>query len=111
MQELFNARLGTGLWREHEEILQWFGDWELLEPGLVPLPEWRPDITGQAARNSTYYGFVGGVAGNPDRGHPAANRSTPVPLASSQAPRRPATLRSPGRVPETGKLEGPYPRR
>ena len=62
VQELFNARLGTGRWREHEEILQWFGDWELLEPGLVPLPEWRPDITGQAARNSTYYGFVGGVA-------------------------------------------------
>ena len=65
VQELFNARLGTGLWREHEEILQWFGDWELLEPGLVPLPEWRPDITGQAARNSTYYGFVGGVARKP----------------------------------------------
>ena len=65
VQELFNARLGTGRWREHEEILQWFGDWELLEPGLVPLPEWRPDITGQAARNSTYYGFVGGVARKP----------------------------------------------
>ena len=65
VQELFNARLGTGRWREHEEILQWFGDWELLEPGLVPLPEWRPDIAGQAARNSTYYGFVGGVARKP----------------------------------------------
>jgi hypothetical protein len=65
VQELFNAKLGTGLWREHEEILQWFGDWELLDPGLVPLPEWRPDVTGQAARNSTYYGFVGGVARKP----------------------------------------------
>jgi hypothetical protein len=65
IQDLFNAKLGTGLWREHEEIRQWFGDWELLEPGLVPLPEWRPDVTGQAARNSTYYGFVGGVARKP----------------------------------------------
>ena len=65
IQELFNAKLGTGLWREHEEILQWFGDWELLEPSLVPLPEWRPDISGQAARNTTYYGFVGGVARKP----------------------------------------------
>jgi hypothetical protein len=65
VQDLFNAKLGTGLWREHEEILRWFGDWELLDPGLVPLPEWRPDVTGQAPRNSTYYGFVGGVARKP----------------------------------------------
>jgi hypothetical protein len=65
VQELFNAKLGCGLWREHEEILRWFGDWELLEPGLVPLPEWRPDITGQAGRNSTYHGFAGGVARKP----------------------------------------------
>jgi hypothetical protein len=65
VQELFNAEFGTGLWREHEQILQWFGDWELLEPGLVPLPEWRPDSTGQTARDSTYYGFVGGVARKP----------------------------------------------
>jgi hypothetical protein len=65
VQELFNARLGTGLWREHEQIAAWFGDWELLRPGLVPLPEWRPDVAGQAKRNSTYYGFVGGVARKP----------------------------------------------
>src|SRR3954447_4692825 len=65
VQELFNAKLGTGLWREHEEILAWFGDWEVLDPGLVPLPEWRPDAPGQAARDSTYYGFVGGVARKP----------------------------------------------
>lgn len=65
VQELFNARLGTGRWREHEEILRWFGDWELLEPGLVPLPEWRPDVADPAERDSTYYGFVGGVARKP----------------------------------------------
>lgn len=65
VQELFNARLGTGRWREHEEIARWFGDWELLEPGLVPLPEWRPDVAGPAERDSTYYGFVGGVARKP----------------------------------------------
>jgi hypothetical protein len=65
VQDLFNAKLGTGLWREQEEILAWFGDWELLDPGLVPLPEWRPDTAGQAARDSTYHGFVGGVARKP----------------------------------------------
>jgi len=62
VQELFNETLGTGLWREDEEILAWFGDWELLEPGLVPLPEWRPDTAVPARRDSTYHGFVGGVA-------------------------------------------------
>jgi hypothetical protein len=62
VQKLFNEKLGTGLWREDAEILSWFGDWELLEPGLVPLPEWRPDIAGQVKRNSTHYGFVGGLA-------------------------------------------------
>ena len=47
VQKLFNETLGTGLWREDGEILAWFGDWEYLEPGLVPLPEWRPDAADQ----------------------------------------------------------------
>ena len=71
VQELFNERLGTGLWREDGEILTWFGDWELLEPGLVPLPEWRPDTAVPAKRDSTYHGFVGGVARK--RSHPASS--------------------------------------
>jgi len=62
MEKLFNEKLGTGRWRSQEEILAWFGDWELLEPGLVPLPEWRPVVQGRARRDATYYGFVGGVA-------------------------------------------------
>jgi hypothetical protein len=62
VQQLFNEKLGTGWWREDAEILAWFGDWELLEPGLVPVPEWRPDIAGQVHQDATYYAFVGGVA-------------------------------------------------
>jgi S-adenosyl methyltransferase len=62
VQKLFNETLGTGLWRKDSEILAWFGDWELLEPGLVPLPDWRPDTAAPARRDSTYHGFVGGVA-------------------------------------------------
>ncbi len=71
VQELFNETLGTGLWREDEEILAWFGDWQLLEPGLVPLPEWRPDTAVPARRDSTYHGFVGGVARK--RSHPVSS--------------------------------------
>ena len=41
-EKLFNERLGTGRWRTREEILRLFGGLELLEPGLVPLPLWRP---------------------------------------------------------------------
>ena len=62
MERLFNEKLGTGRWRSDEEILAWFGDWELLDPGLVPLPEWRPDREVPSTRDATYYGFVGGVA-------------------------------------------------
>ncbi len=65
MEVLFNEKLGTGRWRDDHEILAWFGDWELLEPGLVPLPEWRPDLQGKVRRDATYYGFVGGVARKP----------------------------------------------
>src|SRR6266536_587611 len=67
MEKLFNEQLGTGRWRDHDEILAWFGDWELVQPGLVPLPEWRPDVRGNIKRNLTYDGFVGGVARTGDR--------------------------------------------
>ncbi|WP_316528826.1 SAM-dependent methyltransferase [Kitasatospora brasiliensis] len=39
LQESF----GRGRWRTDEEILGLFGDLELLEPGLVPCPLWRPE--------------------------------------------------------------------
>jgi hypothetical protein len=65
MEKLFNQRLGTGRWRGDDEILAWFGHWDLIEPGLVPLPEWRPDVQGHVRKDATYYGFVGGVARKP----------------------------------------------
>jgi hypothetical protein len=68
VEQLFNERLGTGRWRTREEILAYFGDLELLEPGLVPLPLWRPyevDVE-QVGRTleltPIHYTFVGGVA-------------------------------------------------
>jgi S-adenosyl methyltransferase len=65
MEKLFNEKLGTGRWRDNDEILSWFGDWEMVGPGLVPLPEWRPVVRGSQRRNATYYGFVGGLARKP----------------------------------------------
>src|ERR1022692_1028280 len=41
-EELLATGLGSGRWRESEQIQAWFGDWEMIPPGLVSLQEWRP---------------------------------------------------------------------
>jgi hypothetical protein len=62
MERLFNERLGSGYWRSAETIRGWFGDWQMLPPGLVPLPDWRPDEPGPVTQDVTYHGLAGGVA-------------------------------------------------
>jgi hypothetical protein len=62
MEQLFNEQLGTGRWRSDAAILAWFGDWELIAPGLVPLWDWRPDKETDLPEDAIYQGFVGGVA-------------------------------------------------
>ncbi len=61
-EKLLTGTLGTGRWREQEEILSWFGDWELIEPGLVPLSEWRSPVQGYLPEPELYHSFSGGVA-------------------------------------------------
>ncbi len=34
---------GTLILRPHDVIRSYFGDMELLEPGVVPIQDWRPD--------------------------------------------------------------------
>ena len=62
MEQLFSEQLGTGRWRSDEAILGWFGNWELIPPGLVPLWDWRPDEDADLPDESIYQGFAGGVA-------------------------------------------------
>ncbi|MGW0803772.1 SAM-dependent methyltransferase [Nonomuraea sp. NPDC002799] len=64
-EKIFNETLGTGRWRTREEILTYFDGLELVRPGLVPLPEWRPDSGDQAEPGITYHTFVGAVARKP----------------------------------------------
>jgi hypothetical protein len=65
-EKLVEGQLGSGRWREQEEILAWFGDWELLEPGLVPVVDWRPVFPTQlCATDPTYLTLAGGVARKP----------------------------------------------
>ncbi|MGW4412712.1 SAM-dependent methyltransferase [Nonomuraea sp. NPDC004702] len=60
-ERLFNDTMGTGRWRTREEILGFFDGLELLEPGLVPLAEWRPEPGYRPALGITYHTFLGGV--------------------------------------------------
>jgi hypothetical protein len=61
-QRVFNETLGTGRWRHRAEIETYFGDFEMVEPGLVPLAEWRPDAETAAEQKYSYYTMIGGVA-------------------------------------------------
>lgn len=57
------GQLGSGRFREHEEILTWFGDWELIGPGLTSLADWQPlSLTHPVTRDPIYQTFAGGVA-------------------------------------------------
>ena len=59
------ADLGCGWWRPHSTITQFFGDFQLLEPGVVRLCDWWPN--GPSTEASTYVDdlIVGGVARKP----------------------------------------------
>ena len=61
-ERVFNETLGTGRWRRRAEVEAYFGDFELVEPGLVPLAEWRPDAEDKAEQTDSYYTMIGGVA-------------------------------------------------
>jgi hypothetical protein len=54
--------LGAMRWREDDEIRSWFGGWELVPPGLVPLGDWRPPVGGHVPYPELQNSFSGGVA-------------------------------------------------
>ena len=60
IEHILHDQLGTGYWREADVVRDWFGDWTLIEPGLVPLAHWRPEeaVPPQLAA----HGMIGGVA-------------------------------------------------
>jgi hypothetical protein len=66
VEKLFTEKLGTGRFRSRSEIMSYFGDWELLEPGLVPSGDWRPDPdVAPDERTLTYQTIVAGLARKP----------------------------------------------
>jgi len=61
-EELLAETLGTGRFRSREEILAYFGDLDLVEPGLVPLADWRPSERACHYQAIGHHSFIGGVA-------------------------------------------------
>lgn len=65
-ERIFTEHLGTGRFRTPEEIRAFFGDLELLEPGLVPPLDWRQDPEEAALilppNRDLYYCINAGVA-------------------------------------------------
>ncbi|GAA2577188.1 SAM-dependent methyltransferase [Actinomadura fulvescens] len=57
--------LGTGRFRTPEEITAYFAGLELLEPGVVPLPLWRPDGDVPADLTVGQRLMYGGIARKP----------------------------------------------
>ncbi|MFJ3146622.1 SAM-dependent methyltransferase [Streptomyces halstedii] len=47
--------------RSHAETSRFFEGYEMVEPGLVPMPDWRPEVTGARAQEDpyAYSGFAG----------------------------------------------------
>ncbi|GAB3497019.1 SAM-dependent methyltransferase [Nocardiopsis coralliicola] len=70
LQRAFLESLGKGWWRSAADITEYFHGWELVEPGLAPLNDWRPAESGVSrgtytmpARNRAL--ISGGVARKP----------------------------------------------
>jgi hypothetical protein len=64
-ERVFNESLGTGRWRTRDEIMAYLGDFELVEPGLVPLAEWRPGPDEAIQQGASYYTMLCGIARKP----------------------------------------------
>ena len=60
IERILHDQLGTGHWRDADSVRDWFGDWTLVKPGLVPLPQWHPDDI--AEPSPLTHGLIGGVA-------------------------------------------------
>lgn len=60
-EKQLGERFGTGRFRTRDEILAYCGDFEPVEPGLVPIPAWRPDTCDGRPVSGVYHRILGGV--------------------------------------------------
>ena len=70
---VYTRRAADGKARSRDEILAFFGEWDMLEPGLVYVPLWRPDSQADVPTHPERFWFLAGAARKP--GPPTAGRS------------------------------------
>ncbi|MEV5572962.1 SAM-dependent methyltransferase [Spirillospora sp. NPDC052269] len=63
LEEIYSRTASPALARSHEDVLRFFGDFEMIDPGLVWVPWWRPEE--EPADDSDLVWFLGGVARKP----------------------------------------------
>ncbi|WP_173390603.1 SAM-dependent methyltransferase [Actinomadura litoris] len=63
----YQDQLGVGTLRTTEQITALFGGWELVPPGVTPLPDWRPAVGEPATDRAAAELGLGGVARKPAR--------------------------------------------
>jgi SAM-dependent methyltransferase len=75
-EKVYQRSVSTALhMRQRAEILRFFDGFEILEPGLVPIPLWRPDAPDQVAGDQgRFWGGLVGVARKPHRPDPGTGR-------------------------------------
>lgn len=63
LEKVYNRNIPqTGYFRSGPDIRKIFGDLELLDPGLVTAPNWRPDPPGTPPGSEKIWGVLGAVA-------------------------------------------------
>lgn len=68
VKEIYDRSVATPLnVRSHAEILRFFDGFEVVEPGLVFIPEWRPDSPEDVPADAHTYGNLVGVGVKPVR--------------------------------------------
>jgi SAM-dependent methyltransferase len=93
-----SSRTGTGIvLRSQAEIASWFGEFELIDPGLVHIPLWRPG-PGETVEHPERYGAYAGVAaaGEPGGAAGEPGRAAGEPGGAAGEPGRAAG--EPGRA-------------
>jgi S-adenosyl methyltransferase len=66
IEKVYTRGVSTGgRFRSREEILRFFDGFELAEPGLVYVPQWRPDSPGDVPADPSQFWVLGGVARKP----------------------------------------------
>jgi hypothetical protein len=65
-RDIYTARAADGQARSREEIIAFFGGWDLLEPGLVHVPLWRPGGPEDVPDHPERFWMLAGVARKPE---------------------------------------------